>query len=64
MKNKYLTVLDFEVGEVFQYEINEMPVETANQDYEDYITEKGHRLNNIEWMVHDEPTIRRMYFTN
>ena len=53
-ENKYITVLDFELGKVFQYKVNKMPVETANQDYEDYITSKGHNLTNCEWMVHDD----------
>ena len=56
-ENKYITVLDFELGKVFQYKVSKMPVETANQDYEDYITSKGHRLNNCEWMVHDDNEI-------
>ena len=47
-KNKmYITVLDFEVGEVFQYEAPE------NKEYEEYLTNKGHNLGNCEWMVHD-----------
>ena len=70
-KNKYITVLDFEVSTVFQYKL---PALNDHDEvdggyilvnyYEDYIIEKGHRLNNIEWMIHDESTIRRMYFTN
>tara|TARA_Y100000034_G_C6558427_1_gene241561 strand:- start:276 stop:464 length:189 start_codon:yes stop_codon:yes gene_type:complete len=56
-ESKYITVLDFELGKVFQYKVNKMPVETANQDYEDYITSKGHRLNNCEWMVHENAEV-------
>ena len=53
---KYITVLDFEVGKVFQYELpKRRPFEDIN--YENYITNKGHRLNNIEWMVHDNNEI-------
>ena len=55
----YITVLDFEIGKVFQYEtptvLNELV--TQHEDYEHYLTEKGHRLNNIEWMVHDSSEI-------
>ena len=72
MKVKYLTVLDQEVGEVFQYELPEN-IETCEEYgylknggpcYEDFLINKGHNLNNIEWMVHDEPTVKRMYYTN
>jgi len=53
---KYITVLDFEVGKVFQYELPERkPFEDIG--YEKFITDKGHRLNNIEWMVHDSNEI-------
>ena len=62
MKTKYITILDQEVGEVFQYEVK--IVNGVPFGYEDYIIEKGHNLNNIEWMVHDESTIKRMYYTN
>tara|TARA_R110000823_G_scaffold179206_1_gene311573 strand:- start:32 stop:250 length:219 start_codon:yes stop_codon:yes gene_type:complete len=58
-KMKYITVLDFEVGKVFQYEtpivLNELV--TQHEDYEHYLTEKGHNLNNCEWMVHDSSEI-------
>ena len=65
MKVKYITVLDFEVGEVFQYEVNESDIAfDEGEYYEDFLIERGHNLNNIEWMVHNEPTVRRMYFTN
>ena len=51
--NKYITVLDFEVGRVFQYEVKER-FEPSDEDYyEIIIIEKGHRLNNCEWMIHD-----------
>ena len=54
MKNKIITVLDFEVGRVFQYKTNEM---TDNGEgfcpYECYIIDKGHNLSNCQWMVHD-----------
>ena len=64
MKKNYITVLDQEVGEVFQYEIDLNPLAKHDFDYEKFLSDKGHRLNNIEWMVHNEPTVRRMYFTN
>jgi len=56
---KYITVLDFEVGKVFQYELpKRRPFEDIG--YEKFITDKGHRLNNIEWMVHEDGTIYRV----
>ena len=53
---KYITVLDFERGIVFQYKLpKRRPFEDIG--YENYITNKGHRLNNCEWMVHEEPRV-------
>ena len=52
MKNKYITVLDFEVGRVFQYKFVD-ELEYTDNTYERYITDKGHRLNNCEWMAHE-----------
>ena len=72
MKGKYITVLDFEVGRVFQYENLEHFKDGWNGNDKDdseniewYLTRiKGHRLNNIEWMVHDNDTILRNYKQN
>ena len=56
---KYITVLDFEVGRVFQYKIESSDFGPHlleyydNGDYEEYLTNKGHKLNNCEWMVHE-----------
>ena len=52
---KYITVLDFEIGRVFQYKVKDRFID--NGDYEEYLTNKGHRLNNCEWMVHAVATI-------
>ena len=53
--NKYITALDFEVGRIFQYEIGEEPHRNKDGviDHEEFLTNKGHRMNNCEWMVHD-----------
>ena len=52
----YITILDFEAGRVFQYELPERrPFEDIG--YENYITNKGHNLGNCEWMVHGNPDI-------
>ena len=37
---KYITVLDFEAGRVFQYET----IQPYLKDYEEYLTNKGHNL--------------------
>ena len=72
MEGKYITVLDYEVGRVFQYENLEHFKDGWNGNNKDdseniewYLTRiKGHRLNNIEWMVHDNDTILRNYKQN
>ena len=51
---KYITVLDFEVGEVFQYEA---PKNGQYEDFEEYLSGLGHNLSNCEWMVHKNPDI-------
>ena len=55
--NKYITVLDFEMGSVFQYEISYN--EDNLPDMEEYLGNKGHNLSNCEWMVHDNKEIIR-----
>ena len=52
---KYITVLDFTLGEVFQYKIPKVftgSIPWHYEDYEDFLIEKGHSLNNCEWMEH------------
>ena len=51
----YITVLDFEMGEVYQYEIDYNFI--GNNDYEEYLSGLGHNLKNCEWMVHKNPEI-------
>ena len=48
----YITVLDFEAGRVFQYEVREKDEFHAENYYEIIMTQKGHNLQNCEWMVH------------
>ena len=58
IKYKYITVLDFETGRVFQYEIeSEWNGHADYSDYEKFITNSGHKLNNCEWMVHNDSKI-------
>ena len=55
---KYITVLDFEIGKVFQYEV--MKQEGCNPDYEsieDFLSSVGHRLKDCEWMIHEDNEI-------
>ena len=54
---KYITVLDFEVGKVFQYEVKERDEFHAEDYYEICITQEGHNLTNCEWMVHSNNKI-------
>jgi len=65
--NKYITVLDQEIGRIFQYkiEISKVELEFESEWCEDFLIEKGHNLNNIEWMAHDikefvDHTIRKL----
>ena len=53
-----ITVLDFEIGKVFQYEV--MRQEGWNPDaesIEDFLSSVGHNLKNCEWMVHNDTEI-------
>ena len=58
---KYITVLDFEVGKVFQYEIsswgNPKEWNPDNDSCEEYLGGLGHNLSNCEWMVHEDNKI-------
>ncbi len=49
-KMNYITILDFEAGRVFQYELSDGVV-----DHEEFLTNKGHNMANCEWMVHENP---------
>ena len=51
---KYLTVLDFTEGRVFQYEVKTLE---QHEDYELFIDYHGHNLSNCEWMVHSNKKI-------
>tara|TARA_R100000995_G_C3422906_1_gene94806 strand:+ start:438 stop:608 length:171 start_codon:yes stop_codon:yes gene_type:complete len=52
--NKYITVLDYEDGEVYQYEIG---VTAEHEQIEEFLTHSGHNLTNCEWMAHKNPDI-------
>lgn len=53
---KYLTILDFQYGQVHQYEIQEDQY-PRHEDLEDFIASKGFSLGNIEWMSHYDKKI-------
>ena len=63
--NKYITVLDFEEGKVYQYENLKHLEHGWNKDEVDdhetiewYLSEVcGHNLSSCEWMTHKKPGI-------
>ena len=66
---KYITVLDFIKGEVFQYKISSDNVKgdehfkdwnPDQESCEDYIN-RWHDLSNCQWMVHDKPRVVKRY---
>ena len=59
-----LTVLDFEDGRVYQYEIDITPDSAACRlnrlgelDFEKIIADQGHNLKDCEWMSHSDGRI-------
>ena len=48
---KYLFVLDFSGGNAYRYDIRGK----AQDDFEDFIIEKGHSISNVDWMTTDNP---------
>ena len=58
--NKYITVLDFEVVKIFQYELEKLHLnEDGVVDHEEFLTNKGHNMQNCEWMVHTDSRINK-----
>ena len=53
-----LTVLDFEDGKVYQYDI-ETDKELDTEDFEDIMIDQGHKLDDCEWMTHSDDTITK-----
>ena len=54
-----LTVLDFEDGLVYQYDI-ETDKELQAEDFEKIMIDQGHRLKNCEWMSHSDDTLNKI----
>ena len=51
-----LTVLDFEDGRVYQYNI-ETDKELQAEDFEDIMVDQGHKIEDCEWMSHSDDVI-------
>jgi len=54
---KYITVLDYELGKVFQYEVGEKDWNPDYESCEKFLSDSGHRLKDCSWMVHDSSEI-------
>ena len=55
---RYITVLDFETGKVFQYDIGvKKNWNPENESCEEFLSDVGHNLTNCEWMVHDSSEV-------
>ena len=52
-----LTVLDFEDGRVYQYEIDTDNENLEAEDFEKIIIDQGHRLDDCEWMSHSDAKV-------
>ena len=49
-KAKYIFVLDFTDERVYKYDVSNI----SEDEYEDYLDEVGHSVNNIQWMVTEQ----------
>jgi len=54
-----LTVLDFEDGRVYQYDI-ETDKQLEVEDFEKIIYSQGHRLKDCEWMSHSDDYLTKI----
>ena len=56
---RYITVLDLEIGRVFQYEFLGLWEENeGSENIEWYLADiKGHNLKDCDWMTHENPQI-------
>lgn len=60
--HNYLTILDFSVGSVDQYNLAEHYDEAIicqwqSEDFENFLVSEGYNLGNIEWMSHSDNKI-------
>jgi len=63
---KYLTVLDFPQGRVWQFEVDFQDIDLGGGDImsqheqcEALLEGEGFRLKDIDWMIHSESTINK-----
>lgn len=56
-----LTVLDFNDGKVWQYDIS-TDKKLQVEDFEQIMLEQGHDLDDCEWMLHAYDTFNRLYY--
>ena len=52
-----LTVLDFEDGRVYQYELENASEDMQAEDFENIIRAHGHNLKDCEWMSHSDARV-------
>ena len=58
----YLTILDYANGTVDQYDLQdhfdeEQLSSFQTEDFEEFITSEGYRLDEVNWMSHADDTI-------
>ena len=64
----YITVLDFNSGMVYQYNLADVgdnylfedKDEPQAEEVEQLLIDQGHRLKDCEWMIHADPTINQI----
>ena len=62
---KYITVLDFEIDRIFQYDLDKFGDNyifmdkdcPQNKELEDILVDQGHNLSNCKWMIHENSKI-------
>ncbi len=57
---KYITVLDFEDGRVYQYDIETDNEDMQCEDFEKIMCDQGHNLNECHWMSHADGRIKEI----
>ena len=55
-----LTVLDYEDGRVWQYDIHTDNEDMQGEDFEKIMTDQGHNLANCQWMSHADGRINEV----
>ena len=55
-----LTVLDFEDGRVYQYDIETDKEMMESEDFEKIMIDQGHRIDDCEWMSHSDGRVNRI----